>query len=63
MFKSIIYKFHSSSNRAASLLVISPGLVDDALELELEVLGVQTSRFDGDVGAVAAGVERCATEA
>ena len=65
MFKSIIYKIsiYSSSDRAASLVIISASLVDDAVELELEVLSVQTSRFGGNVGAVGAGVERCTTEA
>ena len=44
-------------------MIISASLVDDAVELELEVLSVQTSRFGGNVGAVGAGVERCTTEA
>lgn len=38
-------------------MIISLGLVDDAIELKLEVLCVQTSQFGGDVGAVGAGVE------
>ena len=55
--------FYSGSDCAASFMIISPSMVDNAVELKLEVLCVQTSRSGSHVGIVRAGVQRCSTQA
>ena len=53
---------YSSSDCAASFMS-STSLVDYTVELKLEVVCVQTSRFGRNVWVVGAGIEWCATQA